>query len=78
MCRSAWQIRFASSLAVLLLMSGCASSGSASPETSAQHALCPPDLTPSCIEYNGQKLRCSCSSREDLREILEPTNQSLH
>jgi len=33
---------------------------------------CPSDLTYSCVEYLGKKMRCFCASRDELRGILEP------
>jgi hypothetical protein len=33
---------------------------------------CPPDETWSCIEKLGKTVSCSCSSRDELRRILEP------
>ena len=68
----------AAALVAVLLVSGCASSGSAAPVPVAQDSLCPPGLTPSCVEYNGDKLRCFCGNREDLREVLEPYGQPPH
>ena len=33
---------------------------------------CPPDETWSCVEKLGKTVSCSCSSRDELRRILEP------
>ena len=33
---------------------------------------CAHDETLSCTEKMGKTVRCTCSSRDDLREILEP------
>jgi hypothetical protein len=33
---------------------------------------CPPDETWSCFEKLGQTVSCTCSSRDELRRILEP------
>lgn len=75
MSNTAQPFGIATLLAAIVLVSGCASPGPADPETTAQYSPCPPDLTLSCIEYNGKNMRCSCVSREDLREILEPDKQ---
>ena len=42
---------------------------------SGHRSPCPDDLTPACYEYMGKATRCFCSSREGLREILEPTKE---
>ena len=56
----------------LAMVTGCATSGEASPDKVAETMRCPPDLIPSCVEYNGKKLRCYCGSKSDLEDILEP------
>jgi hypothetical protein len=61
-------------MATLFLAAGCASSGEPVPEVSGKRALCPPGLTPSCVEYIRKKMRCFCGTTEDLREILEPND----
>jgi len=58
--------------ALLVLFAGCASSGSTTTEADARKRLCPPGLTPSCVEYLGKKMRCFCGTKEDLREIFDP------
>ena len=56
------------------LVAACAENPSAIRDSGAeQRALkCANHETLSCVEMMGKTVRCTCSSRDDLREILEP------
>jgi len=60
----------ATTFAALLWLTGCASTDT--PPATAARALCPPNRTPSCVEYLGKKMRCFCGTMDDLERILEP------
>jgi len=64
--------RHASSYLVTALaaLAGCATVGPQEEERVA--SICPPDLTPACTTYMGKPLRCTCNSRDGLRQIFEP------
>ena len=62
-------------LAALSAAAGCASGKPPVLSDSGHRSPCPDDLTPACYEYMGKATRCFCSSREGLREILEPTKE---
>jgi hypothetical protein len=64
--------RLAVTLSALLLAAGCASKDPYLVSDNARSSPCPPDLTYSCVEYLGKKLRCYCANRDELREVLEP------
>jgi len=57
-----------------VLIAACADNPSAIRDPGEdQRALdCASHETLSCVEKMGKTVRCTCSSRDDLREILEP------
>ena len=59
-------------ISAFLLISGCASKDPYMVSDSGYQSPCPGELTPACFEYIGKKMRCYCSTRDGLREILEP------
>ena len=61
-------------LCATALISACADKPSAVGDPGAeQHTLrCASHETLLCIEKQGKTVRCTCSSRDDLRKILEP------
>ena len=61
------------SVIATVLLAGCASSPGNLAVANQPPNPCPSDLTPACYEYIGKKMRCYCSSRDGLRDILEPT-----
>ena len=63
------------SLAAVLLLAGCAAKNPYLVGDAAVSSPCPDDMTYSCTEYLGKKMRCDCLSRDELREILEPGKQ---
>lgn len=65
----------ATSISAVLLLAGCASKDPHLVSDTAFQSPCDEDMTYSCVEYLGRKLRCYCVSRDELREILEPENQ---
>jgi hypothetical protein len=62
-------------VSALLLLSACATDAPPLLRDARYASLCPGDQTPSCVEYLGKPMRCQCSSRDGLREILELNNQ---
>ena len=56
------------------MLSACADNPSAirDPGEERRALRCADHETLSCIEKMGKVVRCSCSSRDDLRRILEP------
>lgn len=68
------QAMFTSMLATMLV-AGCASQDPQLITDNAYRSPCPGDMTPLCVEYAGQRLRCYCSTKDGLKEILEPENQ---
>ncbi|MDH3864230.1 MAG: hypothetical protein OEV10_09720 [Gammaproteobacteria bacterium] len=42
------------------------------PRTNQQASYCADNQTLSCVEKLGKTVSCTCSSRDDLRRILEP------
>ena len=56
------------------LAAGCADDASTmrEPGVVEQAPRCANDETLSCIEKMGKTVSCSCSSRDELRRILEP------
>ena len=59
---------------MLAILAACADNPSAIRDPGeGQRALnCASHETLSCVEKMGKTVRCTCSSRDDLREILEP------
>ena len=45
------------------------------PRVEKSELKCAHDETLSCVEKVGKTVSCTCSSREDLRDILEPNQQ---
>jgi len=70
MSRFTRQLKIAASFTVILLVAGCASSGSVKDDASAAGSACPAHLKLTCEKFPGQKERCYCSSREDVRAFL--------
>lgn len=62
-------------LLAAMLVAGCASNDPALLTDNASRSPCPGDMTPLCVEYVGKRLRCYCSTKDGLKEILEPDNQ---
>ena len=60
--------------ALLAILTACADSPSAirDPGEEKRALRCAAHETLSCIEKMGKVVSCRCSSRDDLREILEP------
>ena len=60
-----------------LLVSACASDPAEirDPEIEERELRCAHDETLSCVEKMGKTVNCTCSSRDDLRDILEPNQQ---
>jgi hypothetical protein len=54
----------------MLLLTGCAGSGTKEQESYASGSACAPHLKLTCERYPGQKTHCYCSSREDVRDFL--------
>ena len=63
--------------AALLWLAACASETAEIREPGAEKSelKCAHDETLSCVEKVGKRVSCTCSSRDDLREILEPNQQ---
>ena len=59
-------------LSAFLLMTGCASKDANMVSDNGSVSPCPNGLTLACYEYMGKPTRCYCSTRDGLREILEP------
>lgn len=59
-------------LAMLLMLSGCVTTDTPEPPATTARSLCPAGKTPSCVEYIGRKVRCFCGTLDDLERILEP------
>jgi len=67
------QTVLAALLVPILLAAGCSTTRAVSAgHTAAARQLCPSNRTPACVEYLGKKLRCTCSTLDDLERILEP------
>jgi hypothetical protein len=62
-------------VSALLLAAGCATDSPPIQSDARYASLCPGDQTPSCVEYLGKAMRCQCSTREGLQEILELNKQ---
>ena len=64
-------------LGAFLLLSACASEPTDTSHTEIDKSAirCAHDETLSCVEKMGKTVSCTCSSREDLRDILEPNKQ---
>lgn len=56
-------------LTIAIVIGGCMSHGSA-----RKSGLCPQGLTYSCAAKVGKIQRCTCATREDLKQILDPVN----
>jgi len=63
-------IRFALSLAVVVLLGACASQ-----DSTDVRSACPAGLTVYCETYHGKPQRCFCASRADLENVLEPRQE---
>jgi hypothetical protein len=59
---------------LLAIIAACAENPSAIRDADEKKSAlrCAGHETLSCIEKLGKTVRCSCSSRDDLREIMEP------
>jgi starvation-inducible outer membrane lipoprotein len=66
--------RSVASAALLAILAACAENPSAirDPGEEQRAIRCASHETLSCIEKMGKVVNCRCSSRDDLREILEP------
>ena len=62
------------SAALLAILAACADNPSAirDPGEEQRAMRCASHETLSCVEKMGKTVRCTCSSRDDLRRILEP------
>jgi hypothetical protein len=60
------------------LLAACASDPAAirDPGIDKRTIQCAHDETLSCVEKLGKTVSCTCSSRDDLREILEPATRN--
>ena len=63
------------SAATLLLTAGCASQDPYG-VAAVPPDPCPSGMKPLCVEYVGKRLRCYCSTGEELKEILDPNYQN--
>ena len=57
-------------LVPVLAVVGCAAPGSV-----PSSGLCPTGLTYSCASKVGKIQKCTCATREDLKDILDPVNR---
>lgn len=57
-----------------LLLGACATNQDTMPSDNRAKSVCPKGTTYSCTLYNGQRQKCICAEREDLRAILNPVN----
>jgi hypothetical protein len=62
-------------MSALLLTAGCATDSPPMLSNARYASLCPGNQTPSCVEYLGKTMRCQCSTRDGLQEILELNKQ---
>jgi len=69
------QLGTSATILAAMLATGCASNDPQLVTDSTSRSPCPGDMTPLCIEYVGKRLRCYCSTKDGLKEILDPDNQ---
>lgn len=61
--------RYTMAITTSALLAGCITEPGPRPPS-----ICPAGLTYSCTATVGETRQCTCASREELREILDPVN----
>ena len=61
--------RIVTGILIAIAIGGCVSQASV-----PSSGVCPQGLTYSCASKVGKVQRCTCATREDLKQILDPVN----